>query len=233
MIGWRAKKGKLRRKFQKAVRAELHDEQRGPRVPKSTGKQAANGSVPGFRGSQKDNGHAPNGGPGGSARRFRPPARRGQPALGPRAQWGDAGPQPLADIFFCCLPARLCSPGSPHSPRRHRPPETRSHTKRPPKRKRTLKRFSSKKTLLGRRGRPARAAHSLALTLGPDPTLGRPALPRGAWGRAHRSPAPEAAGAVTTPRSRVRPGPGATGFAAVAPRRVRAAQLAVAAAIAR
>lgn len=130
----------------------------------------------------------------------------------PRVQRGDAGPR--ADIFFYRLPACLCSLGPPQSPRCHHLPEARRQRNRPPARKRTLRCFSSKKTLLGRPGRPAR---SPARTLGHGPALGWPALPRDAWGRAHRSPTLEAAEAATTPSSRVRPGPGATSFTAVAP----------------
>lgn len=76
------------------------------------GKQAPNGFVSGFRGSQKDNGHPPNSGPGGSARRFRPPRPAcSPPALSPGPS-GDgalaaicADPRPPADVSLRCPPA--------------------------------------------------------------------------------------------------------------------------------
>lgn len=221
---------------------------RGPVVPSFTGKQAPNGPVSGFRGSQKDNGHPPNGGPGGSARRFRPAAPPRPPgaahlrsAPGPAAARGRAlaarcGPA-TARGHAPLRPARLCSPGPPHSP----PPSParsqapRANAARREKGGTGVSRQSRLYWAPGspraRRPLPRAAPGPLA---GRDPARGRPRPPLqapspAAPGTAHRSPAPEAAAAAATPRSRVRPGPGAADFAALAPRRAGAARVAAAA----
>lgn len=96
----------------------------GPAVPSSTAKRAPNGRVSGFRGSQKDNGHPPNGGPGGSARRFRPAAPPRPPSAAhlrsapraPRLAGKGARGEMRARGHSPLRPARLCSPGPAPSP---------------------------------------------------------------------------------------------------------------------
>lgn len=169
---------------------------RVPAVLRHAGRQAPNGSVSGFRGSQKDNGHPPNGvDPGAphaaSARRPAPlgppvpwPGQRGTVALAARcgAQAADGRLPPLP-------PAHLCWPGPPHSPRRRRPPEARRREQTLPNATKETQAFPVKETLLGRRAAP-RALPGL------DPALGRsrrtPAVPstaaQGAVRPAHRLP---------------------------------------------
>lgn len=178
-----------------------------PVILRSTGKQAPNGSVPSFRGSQKDNGHPPNGGPGGSARRFRPAAPPGvqptcarprtQQSAGTRCSRRDAGPRTPADVSSAARsPAFVRLVLLPHSAAIARP-KSGVKSKRRPTRKRRHRRLSSKQTLLGRPGGPrAPPASPREPRADPRPeSHARPApphrpLPRGARGRADGSAHP-------------------------------------------
>ena len=180
---------------------------RDPAVLRPMGKQAPNGFVSGFRGSQKDNGHPPNGGPGGSARRFRPP----RPA--PRATHlrsvpdpagnGDqvlaaiyADPRAPADVSLRCPPAHPPLFAWPSSlTRPPSPPEARRQERTPPDTKKEAQAFLVKADFIGAPG-PPRARRPLPLAApgpptGRDPAFGRPRP-------APQAPSPAAPGAART-----------------------------------
>lgn len=197
--GWLESEGEAQREILESRREpSSRTSGRDPAVLRATGKQAPNGSVSGFRGSQKDNGHPPNGGPGGSARRFRstapPRPACSPPALGPGPS-GARGPVLAARCWPVAtgehLPLLLARPplfAWPSSLTRSPSParsQAGTKSKSCPTRKRRHRRFSSKQTLLGRRGSPARPPAPLR-----DPRAAHPPGPRAR--PTPPSPAPQA-----------------------------------------
>lgn len=191
MTGWRGKKRKLRYKLLKNPKEPRYATSgRGP-SSKVYREAGANGSVPGDRGPRKGNGSRPNGAPGGSA--GHPPARppraaslRPAPGRGRRRSAAAGGHFPSAALSpaFVRRALRTHATAVAHS-------KPGAESKRRPTRKRRLRRFSSKQTLLGRRGRPVRAARFPARPPRPGPprSLGppAPAVP-GATRTAHQLP---------------------------------------------
>lgn len=168
--GWRAKKGKEAQKETGENQEEPSHTASGRHPGSKLYREAGtNGSVPGFRGSEKGNGHPPNGGPGRSARHSHLPAPRGPsaPRPGPSgAEWerADRGRFPVAR-----------PPGSqPSLPARRRAPRANA-------RKRRLRRFSSKQTLLGLRRTRRPLPHAVPRFQSPRSAGGpSPAAPRAA-----------------------------------------------------
>lgn len=192
MIGGRRKKRKLRR--QCGMKGPSYTTN-GRHCTSETCREAApNGSVAGFRGSQKDNGHPPNGGPGAPRAASAGPAPR---AAHLRSAPGLArGPGARSEVrgrgrHVPPLPARLCSPGPPHSPRCQRPPATRRPEQTPPDAKKEAQAFLVKADFIGRPGRPEHAARSPARPPSPDPARGQP-RPR------PQAPSPAAPGPART-----------------------------------
>lgn len=210
MIGWRAKKGKLRRKLQKTKRSRATQRAAGTPVLRSSGEQAPTAPSQVSAGHKGITDTLPTVHLGASRATSTCPRREAalRSAPGPA---GNAGTRQTA---------HLCR-------RRHRLPEDRRREQTPFREKKEAQAFLAKTDFIGGAGAASHAPP--ACLRGPPvpiPWLGRPSRPRGAPGRAHRSPGPEVAAAAATPGSRVRPGPGATAFAAVAPRRAGAARLA-------
>lgn len=179
---------------------EILESRQDPVVLRSTGKQAPNGCVSGFRGSQKNNGHPPNGGPG-APRALPPSSRRPRTQPGARGEMRDAA-----------RVARLCPFGPPHSPRGHRSPEDRRQEQTPPDAKKEAQAFLVKADFIGATGPPCTRRPLPARPPGRPPASTRrpvgPSLP------SPQAPAPLVPGAARTahrlPRRRLqrrRPAP--------------------------
>lgn len=187
---------------------------RVPAVLRHAGRQAPNGSVSGFRGSQKDNGHPPNGGPGGSARRFRSPPRPARPtcplaraARDRRARGEMRGPgRRRTSSPATARPPLLAGPSTltpPPSPSRSQAPRADAV-----QRDKGNTGVSRQRDFIGAPGRPACAPRPRPRAR-PVPPYPRSTLHRGAGGRAAGSPASEAAAAAAaaTPAGQRCPSP--------------------------
>lgn len=190
MIGWRAKRGKLWEKTVENQRSRATRRAAGSPVRRSIGKRAPTAPPQVSAGHKRITDTLPTAGPGApratSTCRLRAPTRRSAP--GPA---GHAGARQTTDIFLSlCCPHTLVAADIAC-------PEEVAKGKRRPARKRRLRRFSSKQDFIGGAGAASHAPPASPRgPPGPVPALRRPSLPRGAPGRAQRSPAPEVAAAA-------------------------------------